>query len=151
MAYPLQYSCLENSMDGGAWWATVHGVSKSQTGLSDWHPLTHTYVNPKLLVYHSPLLSPLVTISLSIIFWKLGASSHWIITTDKYWTCAMDQAWTKCFTCNLSLYSHNPCRLVLSLLHVTDEQSKVEKFTSFPPGYIADKVAKLRQCLSDQT
>ena len=28
---PLQYSCLENPMDGGAWWATVHGVAKSQT------------------------------------------------------------------------------------------------------------------------
>ena len=28
---PLQYSCLENSLDGGAWWATVHGVDKSQT------------------------------------------------------------------------------------------------------------------------
>ena len=28
---PLQYSCLENSMDRGAWWATVHGVTKSQT------------------------------------------------------------------------------------------------------------------------
>ena len=28
---PFQYSCLENSMDGGAWWATVHGVTKSQT------------------------------------------------------------------------------------------------------------------------
>ena len=28
---PLQYSCLENSMDGGAWWATVHGVTESQT------------------------------------------------------------------------------------------------------------------------
>ena len=28
---PLQYSCLENPMDGGAWWATVHGVTKSQT------------------------------------------------------------------------------------------------------------------------
>ena len=28
---PLQYSCLENSMDGGIWWATVHGVTKSQT------------------------------------------------------------------------------------------------------------------------
>ena len=27
----LQYSCLENSMDRGAWWATVHGVTKSQT------------------------------------------------------------------------------------------------------------------------
>ena len=28
---PLQYSCLENPMDRGAWWATVHGVIKSQT------------------------------------------------------------------------------------------------------------------------
>ena len=33
--YPLQCSCLENSMDRGAWWATVHGVAKSQTRLSD--------------------------------------------------------------------------------------------------------------------
>ena len=32
---PLQYSCLENPMDGGAWWATVHGVAKSRTQLSD--------------------------------------------------------------------------------------------------------------------
>ena len=33
--YPLQYSCLENAMDRGAWWATVNGVTKSQTRLSD--------------------------------------------------------------------------------------------------------------------
>ena len=32
---PLQYSCLENPMDRGAWWDTVHGVAKSQTRLSD--------------------------------------------------------------------------------------------------------------------
>ena len=32
---PLQYSCLENPTDGGAWWAAVHGVTKSQTRLSD--------------------------------------------------------------------------------------------------------------------
>ena len=32
---PLQYSCLENPMDGGAWWAAVHGVTKSWTRLSD--------------------------------------------------------------------------------------------------------------------
>ena len=32
---PLQYSCLENPMDRGAWWATVHGVAKSRTRLSD--------------------------------------------------------------------------------------------------------------------
>ena len=30
---PLQYSCLENPMDGGAWWAAVHGVAKSRTQL----------------------------------------------------------------------------------------------------------------------
>ena len=34
--YPLRYSCLENHTDRGAWWATVHGVAKSRTGLSDW-------------------------------------------------------------------------------------------------------------------
>ena len=32
---PLQYSCLEHPMDRGAWWAKVHGVTKSQTQLSD--------------------------------------------------------------------------------------------------------------------
>ena len=32
---PLQYSCLENPMDKGTWWATVHGVTKSQKLLSD--------------------------------------------------------------------------------------------------------------------
>ena len=42
---PLQYSCLENSMDRGAWWATVHGVAKSQTQLSDSHTHTHTHTH----------------------------------------------------------------------------------------------------------
>ena len=39
---PLQYSCLENPMDGGAWWATVHGVTKSWTRLSDFTSLLKT-------------------------------------------------------------------------------------------------------------
>ena len=34
---PLQYSCLENPTDRGNWWATVHGVTESQTRLSDFH------------------------------------------------------------------------------------------------------------------
>ena len=33
--YPLQYSCLKNPMNRGAWWAIVHGVTKSQTGLNN--------------------------------------------------------------------------------------------------------------------
>ena len=40
---PLQYYCLENHMDRGAWWATVHRVAKSQTQLIDSH--THTYAH----------------------------------------------------------------------------------------------------------
>ena len=42
---PLQYSCLENPIDGGAWYATVHGVTKSRTRLSD---LTFTFLNISL-------------------------------------------------------------------------------------------------------
>ena len=34
---PLQYSCLENSMDRGFWWATVYGITRSQTRLSNFH------------------------------------------------------------------------------------------------------------------
>ena len=44
---PLQYSCLKNPMDRGAWQATVHGVPKSWTWLSDWthtHTKTHTHL-----------------------------------------------------------------------------------------------------------
>ena len=37
---PLQYSCLENPMDRGAWWATAHGVAKSWTRLSDFTHFT---------------------------------------------------------------------------------------------------------------
>ena len=36
-SYPLTFSCLKSSMDRGAWQATVHGIAKSQTGLSDFH------------------------------------------------------------------------------------------------------------------
>ena len=38
---PLQYSCLENPMDGGAWWAAVHGVAKSRTRLSNYFTLLY--------------------------------------------------------------------------------------------------------------
>ena len=40
---PLQYSCLENPMDGEAWLATVHGVAKSRTQLSDFSVITALY------------------------------------------------------------------------------------------------------------
>ena len=49
---PLQYSCLENSMDGGAWWAAVYGVAQSRTRLtrlSNIHQWMHL-VDPRLLI-----------------------------------------------------------------------------------------------------
>ena len=41
---PLQYSCLENPMDRGAWWTTVHWVTKSQTQLSDFTSSQHSRI-----------------------------------------------------------------------------------------------------------
>ena len=52
---PLQYSCLETPMDGGAWWAAVHGVAKSQTRLSDFTFHFHALV--KEMATHSSILA----------------------------------------------------------------------------------------------
>ena len=53
----LQYSCLENPMDGGAWWATVHGVTKSQTRLSDFTFTFHFHALEKEMATHSSVLA----------------------------------------------------------------------------------------------
>ena len=58
---PLQYSCLENPMDGGAWWAgAVHGVAKSRTRLSN---LTFTF--------HFPALEKEMAIHSSVLAWRI--------------------------------------------------------------------------------
>ena len=49
---PLQYSCLENPMDGGAWLAAVHGVAKSRTRLSDFTFTFHFHVLEKEMATH---------------------------------------------------------------------------------------------------
>ena len=54
---PLQYSCLENLMDGGAWGATVHGVAKSRTRLSDFTFMFHFHVWEKEMAIHSSVLA----------------------------------------------------------------------------------------------
>ena len=54
---PLQYSCLENPMDGGAWWAAVHGVAKSQTWLSDFPFTFHFHALEKEMATHSSVLA----------------------------------------------------------------------------------------------
>ena len=54
---PLQYSCLENPMDRGAWWAAVHGVAKSWTGLSDFTFTFHFHALEKEMAAHSFVLA----------------------------------------------------------------------------------------------
>ena len=54
---PLQYSCLENPMDGGAWWAAVHGVEKSRTRLSNFTFTFHFHALEKEMATHSSVLA----------------------------------------------------------------------------------------------
>ena len=53
----LQYSCLENPMDRGAWGATVHGVAKSQARLSDFTFTFHFHALEKEMATHSSILA----------------------------------------------------------------------------------------------
>ena len=59
---PLQYSCLENPMDGGAWWAAVHGVLKSRTQL---RAFTFTF--------HFPALEKEMATHSSVLAWRIPA------------------------------------------------------------------------------
>ena len=55
--HPLQHSCLENPMDGGAWWAAVHGVAKSRIQLSDFTFTFHFHALEKEMATHSSVLA----------------------------------------------------------------------------------------------
>ena len=57
---PLQYSCLQNPMDGGACWAAVHGVAKSRTRLSDFN-----------LTFHFPALEKEMATHSSVLAWRI--------------------------------------------------------------------------------
>ena len=54
---PLQYSCLENPMDEGAWWAAVHGVARSRTRLNDFTFTFHFHALEKEMATHSSVLA----------------------------------------------------------------------------------------------
>ena len=54
---PLQYPCLENPTDGGAWWAAVHGVAGSRTRLSDFTFTFHFHASEKEMATHSSVIA----------------------------------------------------------------------------------------------
>ena len=90
---PLQYSRLENPMDGGAWWAAVHGVSKSETRLNDFAFTFHSHALQKEMATHSSVLAwripgteePGRLLSMGSQSWtrlKRLSSSSWSSTTN---------------------------------------------------------------------
>ena len=77
MANPLQYSCLENSMDRGAWQATVHGIPRNWIHLSNWahmHTLILTSVETELIAVICIVESKAsIRVTLSLVFLKLNS------------------------------------------------------------------------------
>ena len=75
----LQYSCLENLMDRGAWWAMVHGVAKSQTQmkwLDTWLALTLSYIQSLVIFYLNYLYY------IYELFKSITLSRNWPITKN---------------------------------------------------------------------
>ena len=80
---PLQYCCLENPMDGGAWWAAVHGVAKSQTRLkwlgssiypwNDHHSLCHKHICQTLQIFSHPPYLFLPSLLLFVFYWFVSS------------------------------------------------------------------------------
>ena len=77
---PLQHSCLENPMDGGAWWAAVHGVARSRTQLSNFTLTFHFHALEKEMATHSSALA-----------WRIpGTGGAWWAAV-----CGVEQSWTR--------------------------------------------------------
>ena len=62
---PLQYSCLEDPMDGGAWWAVFHGVAKGWTWLSDF-----------IFTFHFPALEKEMATHSSVLAWRIPGTGE---------------------------------------------------------------------------
>ena len=84
---PLQYSCLENPMDGGAWWATVHGVAKNRTQPNDF-TLTNFYLQKflSLIRFYSfiLLLSSLGGRSKKILLWFMAKGALPVFSSKSF-------------------------------------------------------------------
>ena len=68
---PLQYSCLENPMDGGAWKAAVHGVAEGQTQLNDFTFTFHFHTLEKEMATHSIVLAWRIPRTGSLVGYRL--------------------------------------------------------------------------------
>ena len=87
----LQYSCLENPMDGGAWWAGVHEVAKSRTRLSDFTFTFHFHALEKEMATHS-----------SVLAWRIpGTGGAWWASI---YGVAQSRTWLKLLSSSRTLF-----------------------------------------------
>ena len=77
---PLQYSCLENPMDGGAWWAAIHGVAKSRKQLSNFTFTFHFHALEKEMTTHSSVLAWRIPGMGSLAGCRLWGRTEWDTT-----------------------------------------------------------------------
>ena len=82
---PLQYSCLGNPMDGGAWWAAVHGVAKSWTRLSNLTFTFHFHALEKEMATHS-----------SVLAWRIPGRGVWWATVYEVAQSRTRLTWLSC-------------------------------------------------------
>ena len=108
---PLQYSCLGNSMNKGAWWAAVHGVVKSRTGLSDF-----------TFTFHFPALEKEMATHSSVLAWRIpgtgepgGLPSMGLHRVRDDW-CDWEAA-ARMMLQALGIFTFTACHTVVSLSH----------------------------------
>ena len=101
---PLQYSCLENPMDRGAWWAAVHGIARSWTRLSDFTLFFNFHALEKEMATHS-----------SVLAWRIpwtgepgGLRSMGSHRVEHYWS-DLAAAAAAFITCRLLDDGHSDC------------------------------------------
>ena len=100
--YLPQYSCLENSMDRGAWWSTVHGVTKSWIWLSDWYFHFFFHPLPNMIFFLSFKLLPLIDWKFHafLCLFLVGKTSGCLQICDAFSICLFPRL----LTMNLQLY-----------------------------------------------
>ena len=121
---PLQYSCLANPMDGGAWWAAVRAVAKSWTGLNDFTFIFHFHALEKEMATHSSVLAWRIPGTgepggLPSMGWHrvghnwndLAAAAAAIPMAGTSLQSLLLVSWTFIMTLNKLILAHTPCSL----------------------------------------
>ena len=125
---PLQYSCLENPMGGGAWWAAVHGVRKSRTRLSDFTFTFHFHTLEKEMATHSSVLAWRIPGMGEAVGFRLWGH------TESDTTEVTQQPLQLCIHCQHSIISHSLYNCLIFFPSKNSEKINKEKLMKIDLG-----------------